>query len=198
MATSRRATVSNGNRNVSLDQALAQAGDTHGMLRDSAAQALSIEEAANRIASMGSEQSAASYQIRASIEAMSALIEETATAVQELARSQVHVSETTRDIQQGHEGTSAGQREVASSVSGVKKDGEALALSAENMAAMIEEAARAIKGVGVNAEDLAAAGEELLAAATETAQSEKDVSERGHNSATAMNQIAATISGMAK
>src|SRR6185369_10810567 len=124
MATSKRAAVSNGNRGTSLEQALAQATTTQGMLRDNAAQVVSIEEAANRIAEMGNEQAAGGEQIRASIEAMAARIEETAIAVQELARSQAHVSETTRDMQQGQESTSAALREVASSVAGVKKDGE--------------------------------------------------------------------------
>src|ERR1700742_3185351 len=100
MATSKRTSSPNGNRGASLEQALAQASDTQGMLREASAQTVAIEEAANRIAGMGAEQAAASEQIRASVESMAASIEESATAMQELARSQAHVSETTRDMQQ--------------------------------------------------------------------------------------------------
>ena len=88
----------NGNRaNANKASAARGGADEAGrLLRDFGAQALSIEEAAERLAAASNEQAATGEQIRTSLEALAAGIEESAAAAQTLARSQVHAAETAR------------------------------------------------------------------------------------------------------
>src|SRR5689334_4062399 len=91
----------NGNRRVSIDEAAA-GGAVRG-LRETAAEAQAIEDAATRLAASGNEQAAAGEQVRASMEAMAVGIEQAATAAQSLARAQAHVAETAKEIQLAQE-----------------------------------------------------------------------------------------------
>src|SRR6188508_995461 len=93
----------NGNRQVDLEDALAGASGATRGLRETATQARAIEDAATRLAASGNEQAAANEQIRASLEALAAGVEQAATSSLSLARAQANVAETAKEVQIGQE-----------------------------------------------------------------------------------------------
>ena len=83
---------------LSLEAARSRADEIARALRDGAAQAPAIEQAAARLASGGNEQAASIEQIRAGIEEMASGIEETGAALQTLQRSQQRVNDMAREV----------------------------------------------------------------------------------------------------
>src|ERR1700687_4910825 len=88
-----------------LDQAQLRAEDTARSLRETAAQALSIEQSAKRLSEAGHEQAGATEKSRVNMESISAGVEQAAQSMHELNRSQREVAETSRSLHQGAEAT---------------------------------------------------------------------------------------------
>jgi len=81
--------------------ALGRAEETARSLDETARQAQAIEEAATRLASAGAQQAAAIEQVRGNFEVLAGGVDSAATAVQQLARGQALVSQSTGDTQKG-------------------------------------------------------------------------------------------------
>src|SRR5690349_17333513 len=119
-------------------------------LRTSLGRVDQIELAAGRLVDTGSSQITATDQTRASVEKIAARIEETATAGEELARSQTGVAANAREVLVGLESTASALQEVAASVDSVRKDTVALAAGCDRTAAALEETGRGLKGATIN------------------------------------------------
>jgi methyl-accepting chemotaxis protein len=82
-------------------------------LRQTAERAQQIEQAASRLAGTGTEHASGVDQARAAVESILTSIEQTATATEQLTRSQVGVASGTRDLMGTLETNATALQEIA-------------------------------------------------------------------------------------
>ena len=159
--------MANNGKQVSIEVASQQVDELARSLRQTAAHALQIEQAAGRLVEGGKAQAALVDQAQQALDGVTSNMDETASAAEELARSLSTVSGNTREVSTGLDGIASGLAEVTASVSAVSKDAAALAEGADSTATALEQVARSVKATSVSAAELATTSAALSSAASE-------------------------------